>query len=90
MDESNLAEMGRFCVFPTPTEPRYEPDDPLPCHRLVFDPLLRVAEHARIIGEGRNPLVGPLLAGAHIRRRGHLELDLSQELVRARERWVRL
>jgi hypothetical protein len=87
MDEVELlADIGTFCVFPTPKEPRYEPDDPLPSHRLVFEPLLRVAEHARITGQGRDPLVGPLLEGVSARRRGHVELDLSQELVRGRER----
>lgn len=86
MAEADLADIGTFCVQPTPMEPRYEPDDPLPSHRLVFDPLLRAAEHARIIGQGRDPLVGPLLAGVSTRRRGYVELDLSQELVRGRER----
>jgi hypothetical protein len=86
VDEVDLADIGTFCVQPTPAEPRYEPDDPLPSHRLVLDPLLGVAEHARVMGEGRDPLVEPLLVGVSTRRRGHLELDLTQELVRGRER----
>ena len=86
MEESNLADVGSFCVQPTPREPRYDDDAPLPSHRLVLDPILRAAVHARLVGEVRDPLIAPLLGDVSVPRRGHVELDLSRELVRGRER----
>ena len=86
MDESNLAEIGTFGVQPTPREPRYDDDAALPSHRLVLSPILLAAEHARLVGEIRDPLIGALLRGVSTRRRGYVELDLSQDLAQGRER----
>ena len=85
-DREELQRLGTFFVSVAPEEPDYGVDEAIPAHHFVVRPLLQAAVAGRIYGATRDAKIAKLLAGASARRRGWLDLDLSQELLRGRER----